>query len=215
MHLLSCFVVITTQGVCVDPYELLATSLNSYSVNGCRFSFRNVVDVVGCSNKLSKIKRTFIVFKEISKIESNGSFTLNETDSGTDPDSDSKPDGYIVLCRTCSHCTDSDMDPYSLFLYRTGIPVWVCIRICHWQCKWAITWINVVNLYAKELSLLLDKRIGFHVSELKLIDRLLICVSSAHRLPDSPNASRIFWRQCWGFHSIRSCKDKNAIAEYK
>ena len=29
---------------------------------------------------------------------------------GTDSDSNSKPDGYIVLCRTCSHCTDSD--PY-------------------------------------------------------------------------------------------------------
>ena len=132
-----------------------------------------------------------------------GSFTL------TDMDSDSKPNGYVVLSRTCSHCTDSDLDPYSLFLCRTGIPVWVCTRVCHWQCKWAITWINVVYLkiYVKELSLLLDKRIGFHVSELKLIDRLLICVSSAHRLPDSSNASGIFWCQCWGFHSIRSCKD--------
>ena len=84
MHLLSCFVVITTQGVCVDPYELLATSLNSYSVNGCRFSFRNVVDVVGCSNKLSIIKRTFTVFKKFSKKK------ITETDSGC----------YIVLCST-------------------------------------------------------------------------------------------------------------------
>ena len=47
----------------------------------------------------------------------NGSFTLTETDSG----SGSKPHGYIVLCRTCSHYTDSDSDPYSLFLHRTGI----------------------------------------------------------------------------------------------
>ena len=30
----------------------------------------------------------------------NGSFTLLEKDLGTDPDSDSKTDGYIVLCRT-------------------------------------------------------------------------------------------------------------------
>ena len=22
------------------------------------------------------------------------------------------PDGYIALYRTCSHCTDSDLDPY-------------------------------------------------------------------------------------------------------
>ena len=29
-----------------------------------------------------------------------GSFKLPEMDSGTDSDSDSKPDGYIVLCRT-------------------------------------------------------------------------------------------------------------------
>ena len=43
-----------------------------------------------------------------------GSFTLTETDSDTESDSDSKLDGYIVLCRTCSHCTDSDADntPY-------------------------------------------------------------------------------------------------------
>ena len=33
----------------------------------------------------------------------SGLFTL----SGTDSDSDFKADGYIVLCRNCSHCTDS------------------------------------------------------------------------------------------------------------
>ena len=32
--------------------------------------------------------------------QDTGSFTLTETDSGTDSDSDSKPGGYIVLCRT-------------------------------------------------------------------------------------------------------------------
>ena len=39
-------------------------------------------------------------------------FTLTETDSGTDSDSDYEPGGYIVLCKTCSHRTDSDSDPY-------------------------------------------------------------------------------------------------------
>ena len=48
-------------------------------------------------------------------------FTLTETDSDTDSDSHSKPNGHIVLCRTCSHCTDSDSDPYSLFVHRTRI----------------------------------------------------------------------------------------------
>ena len=47
--------------------------------------------------------------------------TLPETDSATDSGLVLKPDGYIVLCITCSHFTDSDSDPYSLFLCRTGI----------------------------------------------------------------------------------------------
>ena len=36
---------------------------------------------------------------------------LHWTDSGADSDSDSRSYGYIVLCRTCSHRTDSDSDP--------------------------------------------------------------------------------------------------------
>ena len=51
-----------------------------------------------------------------------------------DSDSDSKHNGYIALCRTCSHCIDLESDPYYLFLCRTGIWVGVCLR----QCKWAI-----------------------------------------------------------------------------
>ena len=52
-------------------------------------------------------------------------------DSGTDSDSDSKPDGYIVPYRTCSHCIDLDSDanldsdPHSLlypFLGRISKP---------------------------------------------------------------------------------------------
>ena len=38
-------------------------------------------------------------------------------DTGTD--SESKPDGYIVLCRKCAHYTGSDLEPYSLFLRST------------------------------------------------------------------------------------------------
>ena len=63
----------------------------------------------------------------------NGSFALTETDYGTD--SDSKPDGYFVLCRICSHCTDFDSDPCSLFLCRTGIRIGVRTQVHLWQCK--------------------------------------------------------------------------------
>ena len=60
-----------------------------------------------------------------------------------DSDSDSKPDSYIVLCRTCLHCTDSDSNPYCLFLHRTGIRVWVCTWVRLRQCKWVLTEILV------------------------------------------------------------------------
>ena len=52
---------------------------------------------------------------------------------GTDSDSDSKPNGYIILYTTCSHYSDSDL--YSLFLYRTGIRIQICTRVRLWQCK--------------------------------------------------------------------------------
>ena len=68
---------------------------------------------------------------------SNGLIALMETDLGTDSDSDSKPDGYIILYRDCSNCMDSD--PYSLFLYRTGILVRLRTPVRLRQCKWAIT----------------------------------------------------------------------------
>ena len=45
-------------------------------------------------------------------------YLLVQMDSGKTSDLDSKPDVYIVLCRTCLHCTDSDSDPCSLSLYR-------------------------------------------------------------------------------------------------
>ena len=63
---------------------------------------------------------------------SNGSFTSTERDLGTDSDSDSEPDGYIALCRTCSHYTDLNSDPRSLFLCGT---VLVLTQVRLWQCK--------------------------------------------------------------------------------
>ena len=41
---------------------------------------------------------------------SDGLFTLPDSDSGTDSDSDSKPNGYIVLYRTWPLCMNSDSD---------------------------------------------------------------------------------------------------------
>ena len=70
---------------------------------------------------------------------SNGSFTLTESDSGIQSDSESKPNGYIVRYRTCSHCTDSDFNPYLLFLCRTEVWVRVNTRVRLWQGKSAIT----------------------------------------------------------------------------
>ena len=35
---------------------------------------------------------------------------LSNTDSVIDSDSDSKPNGSIVLYKNCSHCTDFDLD---------------------------------------------------------------------------------------------------------
>ena len=67
----------------------------------------------------------------------DGLFTLVEMDLGTDSDLDSKPNGYIVLCRICLHFTDSDSDPCSLSLCRTriGVRVRTHIRVRLRQCK--------------------------------------------------------------------------------
>ena len=56
--------------------------------------------------------------------------------SDTDFDTDSKTNGCIVLCKTCSHYTDNS-DPYSPFLYSTGIQVRfrVCTRIRVRRCN--------------------------------------------------------------------------------
>ena len=46
--------------------------------------------------------------------------------SGTESDLDSKPDDYILLCRACSHCADSDSHPYpdpvATFLGQICVP---------------------------------------------------------------------------------------------
>ena len=64
-------------------------------------------------------------------LKNYGLFTLPDTDSATDSDSDYKPDGNIVPYRNYSHCTDSDLDsepdpdPQSLlnpFLGRITVP---------------------------------------------------------------------------------------------
>ena len=72
-----------------------------------------------CTRKRSKTYGTACWFHIII----NGLFTLPDTDSGTDSDSDSKPDGYMVRCKICSHCTDSNSDSYldsdpQLLLYQ-------------------------------------------------------------------------------------------------
>ena len=79
------------------------------------------------------VRTIFSYFK--ASIFSYDSFALTETDSGTVSDWDSKPDCYTVLCRIRSHCTDLDLVPNSLFLYRTGIKVRVHTRVCLRQCK--------------------------------------------------------------------------------
>ena len=66
-------------------------------------------------------------------IWNSGIFTLPDLDS--DSDSDSKLDGYIVLYRNCSHCTDSDsdsdldLDPHCY--YRPQNEVWGKVIFLH------------------------------------------------------------------------------------
>ena len=107
--------------------ELLEESFNAQ----CFDSYKRI-DVYAFGLVLWEIARRCL---SGGKVLCNGLFTR----SGTDSNSDSKPDGYIVLCRICSHCTDSD--PYSLFPYRTGIWIWVCTRVHLRQCEWAIIFI--------------------------------------------------------------------------
>ena len=64
------------------------------------------------------------VLSIVSTYFNYGSFTLTETDSGTDLDSDSKPDGYIVLCTTLHRLGLRFVLPIS-----TGIRVQICTEV--------------------------------------------------------------------------------------
>ena len=63
----------------------------------------DAVHVLACSHSQIQILIT-IPFLWLSVLESK-----------SDPESDSKPNRYIVLCRTCSHCTDLDSYPCPYF----------------------------------------------------------------------------------------------------
>ena len=62
-----------------------------------------------------------------------GLITLSDSDMGTDSDSESY--GYIVLCRTSYHCTESNLKPYSLFLHSTRILLRLRTNIRVRQCN--------------------------------------------------------------------------------
>ena len=71
------------------------------------------------SVNVNKIRKGFVRKQRIPSCErflgypdGNGLFTLSDMDAGTDWDSDSNLDGYIVLCRICSHYTGSDSNHY-------------------------------------------------------------------------------------------------------
>ena len=92
-----------------------------------------------------------------------GLFPLPNLDSDMDFEPDSKPDGYIVLLHTCSHCTDLDFDAYPLFLHRTGI------RIQAWQCSQAIKFL----IFSPTISSLLFSG-GTHFSNDAETDQRLV-----------------------------------------
>ena len=50
-----------------------------------------------------KVPDSFLSVKLSWPLRWNAEYTLPDTDSGTDPNSDSNLVGYVVLCRTCSH----------------------------------------------------------------------------------------------------------------
>ena len=73
-----------------------------------------------------------------------GLFTLLDTDSDIDLNLDSKPDGYIVLYRNCSDCTDLDQyecrSPVIIVpTFVMDICIQIRIRVRVRQCKSAIT----------------------------------------------------------------------------
>ena len=114
--------------------SLLGVTVLDVVAHGGRMRTRHVAQrtlvVVHCTmkNNVKRIKECShvtifsLIFKSLISVR-YGLFPLLDSDSDSESHSDSKPYGYIVLCKTCFHCTDSDSDPYFLFLYRTGIVV--------------------------------------------------------------------------------------------
>ena len=54
---------------------------------------------------------TTVYFRQTIRSQGNGLFTLPDSNSNSYSDSDSKPDGYIVLCRSFHIGSDPDPDP--------------------------------------------------------------------------------------------------------
>ena len=69
------------------------------------------------------------IARHISMID--GLVTLPDSDS----DSDSKPNGYIVLERTFSYCTELNSDSNPTVNYRNGIGIGLGVEIRLCECK--------------------------------------------------------------------------------
>ena len=82
-------------------------------------------------------KNSLILFQRTAVPEflDFGLFTSPDTDSATNLGSDSKPDGYILQCRNCSHCTgadsDSDLDlDTDCYCSHFGTNIYTQVGIC-------------------------------------------------------------------------------------
>ena len=53
-------------------------------------------------------------------------FTVPDTDPDTDSDSNCKPNGYIILCRTFRNARSEVQIPIPTSQYRNGIGIWIC-----------------------------------------------------------------------------------------
>ena len=91
--------------------------------------------------------------KTLKKILEKWQKILEKSGNFVSPEKWEPCDGYFVLCRICSHCTDFDSDPCAIFLCRTGIRIGVRTQVHLRQCKWVIKWYespNKINLKQKE-----------------------------------------------------------------
>ena len=115
-HVQSVRLVATEDGACIlERFTLLAFELQrnaSIHVRDAEYNYTSCIYCIVC----------------------DGSFTLLDTDSGTDSDSDSKPNGYIVLYSTCSHY------PHSQIIIQIWIPDHYC---AHFQDRYICIWIQI------------------------------------------------------------------------